>query len=161
VLHSNLTRLVLLVMASYYTRSKAPRPSECSDVEASDVAPVAATSAPSSTLVRPNVAAVGEPESMSTEPAEPVSAPIHLSPAGRPPFQGGLSMKQFVGYPQMGVSALGYPSGLAGPSEVSGQQSTTTVSVGVGTVAPPPTAPQLQAASQQPPTPTPTTRGLT
>ena len=43
----------------------------------------------------------------------------------------------------------------------SGQQSTTTVGVGVGIVAPPPAAPQLQAASQRPPTPTPKLRGLT
>jgi len=42
---------------------------------------------PTSEPVRPNVAAIGEPESMSTEPAEPVSA--HPSPAGRPTFQGG------------------------------------------------------------------------
>jgi len=55
------------MIASYYTRSKAPRPSECSDVEPSDVAPVAATSSPTSETVRPNVAAVGEPESMSTD----------------------------------------------------------------------------------------------
>ena len=74
-------------MASYYTRSKAPRPSECSDVEPSDVAPVATSSSSTSETVRPNVAAVGEPESMSTEPAEPVSA--HPSPVGRPTFQGG------------------------------------------------------------------------
>jgi len=63
------------MMASYYTRLKAPRPSQCSDVEPSDVAPVAATSSPTSETVRSNVAAVGELESMSTEPAEPVSAP--------------------------------------------------------------------------------------
>jgi len=70
-----------------------------------------------------------------------------------------------AGSPLVGVSALGYPSGLAGPSEISaasgGQQSTTTVGVGVGTTAPPPAAPQLQAASQRPPTPTPTFTVLT
>ena len=65
---------LLLIMAYYYTQSKAPRPSKCSDVEPSDVAPVATSSSPTSETVRPNVAAVGEPESMSTEPAEPLSA---------------------------------------------------------------------------------------
>ena len=98
-------------MASYYTRSKAPRPSECSDVEPSDVAPVAATSSLTSTLVRPNVAAVGELESMSTEPAEPVSA--HPSPAGRLSFQGGPGVEGPAGSPLVGVSVLRYPSGLA------------------------------------------------
>jgi len=88
------------MMASYYTRSKAPRPSECSDVEPSDVAPVAATSSLTSTLVRPNVAAVGEPESMSTEPAEPVSA--HPSPAGRPTFQGEPGVEGPAGSPLVG-----------------------------------------------------------
>ena len=148
------------MMASYYTRSKAPRPSECSDVEPIDVAPVAATSSPTSDTVRPNVAAVGEPESMSTEP---VSA--HPSPTGRATFQGGPGVEGPAGSPLVGVSALRYPSGLAGPSELSavsrGQQSTTTV--GVGMVAPPPAALRLHAASQRlpTPTPTPTSRGLT
>ena len=62
-------------MAFYYTWSKAQRPSEYSDVEPSNVAPVAATSSLTSVTVGPNVAAVGGPESMSTEPAEPVPAP--------------------------------------------------------------------------------------
>ena len=89
--------------ASYYTRSKAPRPSECSDVEPSDVVSVAATSSPTSVTVRPNVVAVGEPESMSTEPAEPLSA--HPSPAGRPTFQGGPGVEGPAGSPLVGVSA--------------------------------------------------------
>ena len=66
------------MMASYYTRSKAPRLSDCSNVEPSDVAPVAATS-PSSIIVRPSVAAAGGSESVSTESAGPVSAPLTLS----------------------------------------------------------------------------------
>jgi len=69
-----------------------------------------------------------------------------------------------AGSPLVGIFALRYPSGLAGPSEVSalssGQQSTTTVDVGVGMTAPPPAATQLQAASQRPPTPA-TPTGLT
>jgi len=147
-------------MPSYYTRSKAPRHSECSDVEPSDVAPVAtSSSSPTTEPVRPNVAAIGEPESMSTEPADPVSA--HPSPAGRPTFQGGPGVEGPAGSHLVGVSALRYPSGLAGPSELSavssGQQSTTPV--GVGMVARPPAAPELQAVSQRPPTPA--SRGLT
>ena len=109
------------MMASYYTRSKAPRPSECSDVQLSDVAPVAATSSPTNVTGRPNVATIGEPESMSTQPAEPVS--VHPSPAGRPTFQGGPGVEGPAGSPLVGVSALRYPSGLAGPSEISAADS--------------------------------------
>ena len=58
--------------------------------------------------LRPNVAAVGEPESMSTEPAEPVSA--HPSPAGRPSFQGGPGVEEPAGSPLVGISALGTPA---------------------------------------------------
>jgi len=66
-------------MAYHFTRSRARSELECSDVEPSDVAPVAATSSsPSSTIVRPSVAAIGGPESMSTESAGPVS-PLFLS----------------------------------------------------------------------------------
>jgi len=105
-------------MAYDFTCSRAQQPSEieCSDVEPSDVAPVAATS--STIFVGPGVVAVGGPESMATEPAEPMSAPIHPFPAGRLSFQGGHSVPGPAGPPRVGVS-LGYPSGLAGPSEMS------------------------------------------
>jgi len=110
-------------MASYYTRSKVPRtsevaPSECSDVEHSDAAPsVAATSPlPLSITVRPSAAAAEESGSMSTEPAEPVSA--HSSPGGRPISLGGPGVEGPADSSLVGVSALGYLSGLAGPSEI-------------------------------------------
>jgi len=102
-------------MASYFTRSKVPRPSECDDVEPSDVAPVVASSSPSTTTVRLSVAAVGESESMSTELAEPVSA----HPAGRPTSLGGPGVEGPAGSTLVGVSALRYPSGLAGPPDSS------------------------------------------
>ena len=111
------------MMASYYTRSKVPRsseikPSECSDVEPGDAAPsAAATSLPLSTIVRPNVASVEESESMATEPAEPVSA--HPSPAGRPTSLGGPGVEGPENSSLAGVCTLGYPSGQAGPSEIS------------------------------------------
>ena len=54
-------------MASYFTRSKVPRPSECDDVEPSNVAPVATFPLPSTITVRLSVAAVGESESMSAD----------------------------------------------------------------------------------------------
>ena len=108
-------------MASYYTRLKAPRtseiaPSECSDVEPSDAAPSAAATSPLplctivGRLLRPR-------KSMATEPAEPVSA--HHSPAGRPTSLGGPGVEGPVDSSLVGVSTLGYPSGQAGPSEIS------------------------------------------
>jgi len=75
-------------MASYFTRSKAPRPSDCSDVESSDVAPVATSSPPSNIFVGPKVVAAEGPESVSTELAGPVPAPTHSLPVGSPPSSG-------------------------------------------------------------------------
>jgi len=60
---------------------------------------------------------VEESESMATEPAEPVSA--HPSPAGRPTSLGGPGVEGPEDSSLVGVSALGYPSGPAGPSEIS------------------------------------------
>jgi len=108
-------------MAYHFTRSRARSELEGSDIEPSDVAPVAATSSssPSSIIVRQSIAAAGGPESMSTESAGPMSAPTHPLPAGSPPSSGVLGVSGPAGPPQVGVSSLGYPSGLAGPSEVS------------------------------------------
>ena len=94
-------------------------PSECSDVEPSDVAPSAAATSPLplNTIVRPTAAAAEESESMATEPAEPASA--HSSPAGRPTSLGGPGVEGPVDSSLVGVSTLGYPSGKAGPSEIS------------------------------------------
>jgi len=110
-------------MASYYIRSKVPRtseiePSECSEEKPSDAAPSAAatSSLPLSTIVRPTAAAAEESESMATELAEPASA--HPSPAGRPTSLGGPGVEGPVDS-LVGVSTLGYPSGQAGPSEIS------------------------------------------
>ena len=54
---------------------------------------------------------------MATEPAEPVSA--HPSPAGRPTSLGGPGVEGPEDSSRVGVSALRYPSGQAGPSEIS------------------------------------------
>jgi len=56
-----------------------------------------ASSSPSTTTVRLKVEAVGESESMSTEPAEPVSA--HPSLAGRPTSLGGPGVEGPAGSP--------------------------------------------------------------
>jgi len=85
-------------MASYFTRSKVPRPSECDDVESRNVAPVATSSSPSTITVRLSVAAVGESGSMSAELAEPVFA----HPAGRPTSLGGPCVEGPAGSPLVG-----------------------------------------------------------
>ena len=122
---------------------------ECSDVEPSDVAPVAATSScSSSTFVGPSVAAVTGPESMATEPAEPVSVPIHPSPAGRPSYQGGLGVPGPVGPPRVGDS-LGYPSGLAGPSVMSTHSREQLSSSGIATIVDTPPSSSLATAPYQ------------
>jgi len=65
---------------------------------------------------------------VSTESAGPVSAPTHSLPVGGPPSSGGHGILGSAGPSQVGVSALGYPSGLADPPDSSmytgGQMST-------------------------------------
>jgi len=117
-------------------------------VESSDVAPVATSSPPSNISVRLKVAAVDESESMSTELAEPVSA----HPAGRPTSLGGPGVEGPAGSPLVGISALRYPSGLAGPPDSSmhsgGQLS---LSLVTGLAASTQLAPSPSTSSWQPP----------
>jgi len=123
----------------------------CSDVEPSDAAPSAAATSPlpRNTIVRPTVAAAEESESMATEPAEPVSA--HPSPAGRPTSLGGPGVEGPVDSSLVGVSTLGYPSGQAGPTEISVcsdvQVSPYSLATGVAE-----TRTQLEASPSPPPT---------
>jgi len=99
-------------MAYHFARSEL----EGSDVEPSDVALAAATSSPPSIIVRPSVAAVGGPESVSTESAWPVSAATHPLPAGSPSSSGGLGVSGPAGPPEVGVSALVYPGRSGRPA---------------------------------------------
>jgi len=138
-------------MAYLFTRSRAQRPSETeySEVEPDDVAPVATTTTSSpSVSVGLSVAAVGGPESMATELAEPVSVPIHPSPVGRPSFQGGLGVQEPAGPPRVGV-LLGYPSCLAGPSEMSAHNREQLLSSSIATVVDTPLSSSLAAAPYQ------------
>ena len=146
-------------MAYHYTRSRARSELEGSDVEPSGVAPAAATSTPPSKTVRPSVAAVGGPKSVSTESAGPVSAPTHPLPVGSHSSSGGLDVSGPAGPPQVGVSALGYHSGLAGPSE-SSVHSREQVSSSIATIVAESSSPfsslaaapyRQQLASRQPP----------
>ena len=54
-----------------------------------------------------------ESGSMSTELAEPLSAPTHL-PQELPPTEGGYGVVGPAGFPSIGVT-LGYNNGLPGP----------------------------------------------
>jgi len=113
------------------------------------VAPVATSSPPNNISVRLKVAAVDESESMSKELAEPVSA----HPAGRPTSLGGPGVEG-PGSPLVGISALRYPSGLAGPPDSSmhsgGQLS---LSLVTGLAASRQLAPSPSTSSRQPPPP--------
>ena len=96
-----------VVMASHYKRVQ-----RCGDdVEPGDVSLSDLTS--DSTFVRPSVEAAGESGSMSTELAEPLSAPTHL-PQELPPTEGGYGVVGPAGFPSIGVT-LGYNNGLPGP----------------------------------------------
>jgi len=132
-------------MAYYYTRSRARSELEESDVEPSDVAPATATSSPPSIIVRPSVVAAGGPESVSTESAGPGSAPppTHPLPAGSHSSSGGRGVSGPAGPSEMGVSAVGYPSGLAGPPESSVRSGEQVSSILATVVAEPP----LQSSS--------------
>ena len=77
----------VVVMSSYHTKPRSRRPYINNNK-----------------FVRPNGAAVGESESMSTELAEPVTA--NPSPAGRPTSQGGPGLEGPAGSPLVWVSAL-------------------------------------------------------
>jgi len=99
-------------MAYSYTRSRARSEVPDSDVEPSDIAP----SPPPSIFVGPNVEAVEGSESVS---AGPVSAHTHSLPVGGSPSSGSHGILESAGPSLVGVSALGYPSGLAHPPDSS------------------------------------------
>jgi len=75
-------------MAYPYTRSRARSEVPDSHVEPSDIAPSAATSPPPGMFVGPQVEAVEGSESVSSEPAGPVSVPTLSLLVGGPPCTG-------------------------------------------------------------------------
>ena len=93
---------------------------------------------------------------MATEPAEPVSA--HPPPAGRPTSLGGPGVEGPVDSSLVEVSTLGYPSGQAGPSEISVCSDVQVLPYGLATgIAETRTRIQLEASSSSP---TPSTLSL-
>jgi len=119
-------------MAYPYTRSRARSEVPDSDVEPNDIAPSAATSPPPGVFLGPQVEAVEGSESVSAEPAGPVSAPTLSLLVGGRPCTGSHGILGSAGPSQVGVSALGYPSGLADPPDssmyIGGQMSTSLAS---------------------------------
>ena len=114
-------------MAYSYTRSRARGEVANSDIEPSDSA-----TSPLSISVRPSVETIEGLESVSTESAGTVSAPTQSVSAGSNPFLGSHGELGSAS-PQVGVSALGYPSGQADPPDsmhmhIGGQMSTSLAS---------------------------------
>jgi len=108
----------------YYTGSQARRPkfyiSESDEGEPSDTSPSAtyiSFNRPpfTSVLVGPYDEAAGKPESLSTEPAGPVSVPA--TEEITPSFGGGPGFVGPVGLPYTWVS-LRYPDGHTGPTPI-------------------------------------------
>ena len=118
-------------MACPYTCSRARSDLVESDVEPSDPAPSAVTFPQPSIFAGPYGEAVEGPEAVSTESAGPVSAPTLSLLVGGPPCTGSHGTLGSAGPSQVGVSALGYPSGQADPPDSSmytgGQMSTSLV----------------------------------
>jgi len=114
-------------MAYPYTRSRARGEVADSDIEPSDSA-----TSPLSIFAGPSVEAVEGSESVSAESAGPVSAPTLSLLVGSPPCRGSHGILGSAGTSQVGVSALGYPSGLADPPDssmyIGGQMSTSLAS---------------------------------
>ena len=103
--------------------------SEEGDVEPDDVAPLLLLTpfrdhrrtSPHLTRVRSSDAATGKPKSMATESAGPVSVPTTTTQEEKPSSGGGPGTPGPAGSVQVGVT-LGYPSGLAGPTDTDTQE---------------------------------------
>ena len=154
-------------MASYYTRAKARGEQE--DVEQGDSALETTTT----TVSDIHVATVGLQgasteglESMSTEVAGPMTTHPQLSPEGDHSSVGGHGILGSASSSLVGVSTLGYPSGLADPldssiasegqitaeSTITTATSTTIGNVRVTSRQPPTTAAEVTAAAFSSPT---------
>ena len=117
-------------MAYPYTRSRARGEAADSDIEPNDT-----VTSSLSISVRPSVETVEGLESVSTESAGPVSAPTLSVSAGSHPFSGSHGELGSAAASQVGVSALGYPSGQADPPDGMhmhiGSQMSTSLATGI------------------------------
>ena len=152
-------------MTSYYTRAKAREEIGQEDVEQGDSALETATTTVSdiATVGLQGVSTEGL-ESMSAEVAGPMTTHPQLLPEGDHSSVGGHGILGSAGSSLVGVSTLGYPSGLADPLDSSiaseGQITaesaiaTATSTIGSSQITPrqPPTAAEVTAAAFSSPT---------
>jgi len=104
-------------MAAYYTRAKSRSEVEPEDVEQGDSALVTTTTTTSIIPVGLQVESTGESESMATEMAGLVATHPQLLPEGGHPSVCGRGVSGSADSLLVGVSTLGYPSGLADPRD--------------------------------------------
>ena len=137
-------------MAAYYTRAKARSEVEPKDVEQGDSASVATTTPIPITSVGLKDASMRESRSMSTEVAGSVTTHPQLLPEGGHPPVGGRGSSGSADSLQVGVTTLGYPSGLADPLDsdvvsVTDAQSTADSATATTTTGSQPTIPRQPA----------------
>ena len=139
-------------MPAYHTRAKARSEVEPEDLEQGDSAPVTTTIA-SIIPVGLQVESTGEFESMATEMAGPVATHPQLLPEGGHPSVVGRGVSGSANSPLVGVSTLGYPSGLADPLD-SAMASVTDAQITADSTLTTSTTGTKQVTSRQPPTAT-------
>ena len=100
---------------SLYTRARARSDVEPEDIEQGDSALVATTTSDMVISVGLQGVSTRESGSMSTEVAGPVSTHPQLLPEGSHSSVGGRGITGSADSLQVGVTTLGYPSGLADP----------------------------------------------
>jgi len=137
---------------------------EPEDLEQGDSAPVTTTAIASIIPVGLQVESTGKFESMATEMAGPVATHPQLLPEGGHPSVGGRGVSGSANSPLVGVSTLGYPSGLADPldsamasvtdAQITADSTLTTSTTGTKQVTSrqPPTATEVTAAASRSPT---------
>jgi len=140
-------------MAAYYTRAKARGEVEPEDLEQGDSASVTTTTIASTIPVGLQVESTGEFESMATEMAGPVATHPQLLPEGGHASVSGRGISGSANSPLVGVSTLGYPSGLADPLD-SAMASAADIQIIADSTLTTSTSGNKQVTSQQPPTAT-------
>ena len=138
-------------MTSYYTRAKARGEQE--DVEQGDSAPETTTTTVSEiATVGLQGASTEGLESMSTEVAGPMTTHPQLLPEGGHSSVGGHGSVGSASSSLVGVSTLGYPSGLADPLDNSITSEGHITAESVIATATSTTIGSIQVTSRQPPT---------
>jgi len=141
-------------MTSYYTRAKARGEVEQEDVEQGDSALETTTTTVSEiATVGLQGASTEGLESMSTEVAGPMTTHPQLLPEGGHTSVGGHGILGSASSSLVGVSTLGYPSGLAGPLDSSiASEGQITAELAIATATTATDSSSERVTSRQPPT---------